>query len=92
MSIEFEFDPKTQRYRYKDSGKFLGREAMKALTQKAINRTEDQLSKVADSLVDRTITLIGKLKLKINCANCIHGNITWVSGVRKISLFKTRPC
>jgi hypothetical protein len=57
MSLEFEFDTKTQQYRYKDSGKFLGRQAMKTLTQKAINQTEDQLTKIADSLVDRTITL-----------------------------------
>jgi hypothetical protein len=57
MSLEFEFDPKTHRYRYKKSGKFLGREAMKALTQKAINQVENDLLVIADLLVDRKISL-----------------------------------
>ncbi len=57
MSIEYEFDKNLQQYRYKDSGKFLSKEAMKALTNKAINQVEKDLSAITELLIDRQISV-----------------------------------
>ncbi len=55
--IEFKFDRTSQRYRYKDTGKFLSKSAMKSLTKKAIDLVERDLTVVNQLLIDRKITL-----------------------------------
>ena len=57
MALEFTFDPITQRYRYKDSGKFVGKEAIRNLTQKAINQVTQDINVIADLLIQRKITI-----------------------------------
>ena len=55
--IEFEFDRTTQRYRYKDSGKFLAKSAMTSLTKKAVGQVETDLGIINQLLIDRKITV-----------------------------------
>lgn len=57
MTLEYEFHRPSARYRYKDSKRFVSREAVKNLTQKAINRTEDNLAATADQLINKTIAV-----------------------------------
>jgi hypothetical protein len=56
-SLEYEFHRPSARYRYKDTKRFVSREAVKKLTQKAINQSEKQLSVIADALVDKSLTV-----------------------------------
>jgi hypothetical protein len=55
--IEFQFDRTTQRYRYKDSGKFLSKSAMESLTKKAIAQVKTDLDTVNRLLIDRKISV-----------------------------------
>jgi hypothetical protein len=55
LTLEFEFDRTTQRYRYKDSGKFLSKTAMESLTQKAVTQVEKDLKVINQLLIDRKI-------------------------------------
>jgi hypothetical protein len=57
LTLEFEFDRTTQRYRYKDSGKFLSKEAMQSLTKKAVGQVEKDLTVINQLLIDRKITV-----------------------------------
>jgi len=55
--VDFIWDKKSQRYRYKDSGKFVSKEAIENLTKKAIAQIGDDLETVADLLVEGKISL-----------------------------------
>jgi hypothetical protein len=55
--MEFTFDKQLQRYRYKDSGKFLSQEAAKNLTQKSIDTLEPAIQTISDRLIQREISL-----------------------------------
>jgi hypothetical protein len=57
LTLEFEFDRTTQRYRYKDSGKFLSKTAMESLTKKAVAQGETDLDIINQLLIDRKIGL-----------------------------------
>jgi hypothetical protein len=57
VALEFEFIKGSARYRYKDSKRFVSREAVKVLTRKAIDQTERNLTTIADQLVAKTITV-----------------------------------
>ncbi|MBD2005629.1 MULTISPECIES: hypothetical protein [Cyanophyceae] len=57
MALEFLFDAKTQRYRYKDSGKFVGDTAVRNLTQKAIGQIGADLGTIGDLLVQGKISV-----------------------------------
>jgi hypothetical protein len=49
--LEFTFDRTAQQYRYKDSGKFVGKKAIENLTIKAIVQVENDLTTITDLLV-----------------------------------------
>lgn len=51
LSLEFLFDRAAQRYRYKDSGKFVGKKAIENLTISAIVQVEGDISTITDLLV-----------------------------------------
>ena len=54
---EFIFDKKLQRYRYRDTGRFLSQEAMRNLSQKAIAQTQNDVGTISDLLVQGKIFL-----------------------------------
>ncbi len=56
--LEFIFDKISQRYRYKDSGKFVGKKAVENLTVKAIVQVENDLRTITDLLIE------GKIEVK----------------------------
>jgi len=53
--LEFIWDKKSQRYRYKDSGKYVGREAVQNLTRKAIAQSENTIAKVSKKMISGDI-------------------------------------
>lgn len=55
--MEFLYDRKSQRYRYKDSGKFVSASAVRALTQKAVEQTERDLLTIGQLLIDGKINV-----------------------------------
>jgi hypothetical protein len=55
MSDEFIWDKRVQRYRYKDSGKFVSLEAVQNLTRKAIFQSEKTIAKISKSLISNNI-------------------------------------
>jgi hypothetical protein len=55
VALEFLFDRAAQRYRYKDSGKFVGKKAIESLTIKAIFQVEGDISTITDLLVEGKI-------------------------------------
>lgn len=57
MPSEFSWDKSTQRYRYKDSGKFVSKEAVRSLTEKYINQLKTDVSTIADKLIEGKITV-----------------------------------
>ncbi len=57
MALEFLFDKKSQRYRYKDSGKFVSKDAIASLTQKHIDQVSADATKVIDLLIDKKISV-----------------------------------
>ncbi len=54
---EFTFDKKIQRYRYRDTGRFLSQQAVQNLTQKAISQTQTDVGVISDLLVQGKISL-----------------------------------
>ena len=54
---EFFYDPKSQRYRYADTRKFVSQAAVESLTQKAIAQTQRDLKTVGQLLIDRKINV-----------------------------------
>lgn len=57
MSPQFTFDRKSQRYRYKDSGKFVSSEAVRNLTEKHIDQLKTDINTIADKLVEGKINV-----------------------------------
>ena len=57
MALEFLFDKKSQRYRYKDSGKFVGQDAIASLTQKHIDQVSSDATRIIDLLVNKKISV-----------------------------------
>lgn len=57
MALEFIWDSAVQRYRYKDSGKFLSQQAVTSLTQKAIAQVQTDVGAIADLLVQGKISV-----------------------------------
>jgi hypothetical protein len=55
--LEFIFDRAAQQYRYKDSGKFVGKKAIENLTIKAILQVEGDITTITDLLVEGKITV-----------------------------------
>ena len=53
--LDFVFDKIAQRYRYKDSGKFVGKKAIENLTIKAIVQVEGDISTITNLLVEGKI-------------------------------------
>ena len=56
---EFTFDKQVGRYRYKESGKFVARSTVEALTRGRISKSQKDLTVLNDLLVQRKITLEG---------------------------------
>lgn len=50
MTIDFTWDNKSQRYRYKDSGKFVSAEAVRNLSEKYIDQLKTDIGTIADKL------------------------------------------
>ena len=57
MALEFIWDAKVQRYRYKDTGKFVSQQAVDALTQKAIVQVSSDMKTISDLLVNGKISV-----------------------------------
>lgn len=57
MSLEFYWNKKTQRYHYKDSGKFVSSKAATSLTEKFISQNKDAIRQIADLLIEGKITV-----------------------------------
>lgn len=57
MSSVFTFDPKSQRYRYKDSGKFVSAEAVRNLSEKYIDHLKTDIGTIVDKLVEGKINV-----------------------------------
>lgn len=53
----FYWDKKTGRYRYADTQRFLGRDAVTVLTQKRIDQVKQDINTIGDLLVSRKISL-----------------------------------
>lgn len=57
MSPQFTFDRKSQRYRYKDSGKYVSAEAVRNLTEKHIDQLKTDVNTIADKLIEGKINV-----------------------------------
>lgn len=57
MSPQFTFDQKSQRYRYKDSGKFVSAEAVRNLSEKYIDQLKTDIGTIADKLAEGKINV-----------------------------------
>lgn len=60
MSLEYEWDKRSQRYRVKSGtgkGQFIGKAAVDSLTRKAIKQTQDDMMTIGKLLIDRKISL-----------------------------------
>jgi hypothetical protein len=55
--LEFSWDKKAQRYRYKDSGRFVGKQAVQSLTQKSVKQSQEAVTVVAWQLIEGKITV-----------------------------------
>jgi hypothetical protein len=55
--VDFIWDKKVQKYRYKESGKFVGGEAVQNMTRKAVAQITKDLETVGDLLIQRKINL-----------------------------------
>lgn len=57
MTIAFTWDNKSQRYRYKDSGKFVSAQAVRSLTEKYIDQLKTDVGTIADKLFSGKINI-----------------------------------
>lgn len=60
MSLEFEFDKQSQRYRIKSGtgkGQFIGKAAVDSLTRKAVKQVQADMMTIGKLLIDRKISL-----------------------------------
>jgi hypothetical protein len=57
VALEFIFDRKSQRYRYKDSGRFLGEQAVRNLTIKSIDQVSQDIGVISNLLLEGKITV-----------------------------------
>ena len=57
MATAFTWDTKSQRYRYKDSGKYVSAEAVRNLSEKYIDQLKDDLGTIADKLIQGKINV-----------------------------------
>lgn len=87
MDLEFSFDKRTQRYRYKDSGKFLSKEAVRNLTRKSIEHLKPDVRTITQQLIDREITVAQWEEQTRNVLRRLH---TWqytlgIGGIRNFT-------
>ena len=57
MALEFFWDDKSQRYRDKESGKYLSEQQVRSLTTKAIEQVKADMYTIADLLIDGKISV-----------------------------------
>ena len=57
MSLGFQWDKVALRYRYSDTGKFVSKEAVRNLTQKAISQVGKDVETIGNLLLDKKISI-----------------------------------
>jgi hypothetical protein len=57
VALNFQWDKSSLRYRYKDTGKFVSKQAVENLTEQAISQVGTDISTIGQLLVDKKITI-----------------------------------
>lgn len=88
ISDEFYYDRRTNRYRYRDSNRFAPREALINLTQRNIERQQEELTRLADRYAQGNISIRELQREAAERLKTIHVQSAWIgaNGVERLSL------